>query len=143
MNPTAPEVLTIGRIGVDVYPQQVGVGLEDVTSFGKYLGGSDPVALAHAATDRIAHVHLKDVDAGWAARVRSGEASYTEAVAGGMYRPLGQGDVDIASIVTTLEHAGYDGWYVMEQDTILPAAPSDEGPVADVRASIDFLRGLA
>ncbi|MBA3742765.1 MAG: 5-dehydro-2-deoxygluconokinase, partial [Sporichthya sp.] len=40
MNPTAPEVLTIGRIGVDVYPLQVGVGLEDVESFGKYLGGS-------------------------------------------------------------------------------------------------------
>ena len=34
------EVLTMGRIGVDIYPLQVGVGLEDVTSFGKYLGGS-------------------------------------------------------------------------------------------------------
>jgi 5-dehydro-2-deoxygluconokinase len=34
------EVLTMGRIGVDIYPQQVGVGLEDVTTFGKYLGGS-------------------------------------------------------------------------------------------------------
>jgi 5-dehydro-2-deoxygluconokinase len=34
------EVLTMGRIGVDVYPLQVGVPLEDVTSFGKYLGGS-------------------------------------------------------------------------------------------------------
>ena len=34
------EVLTMGRIGVDIYPLQVGVPLEDVTSFGKYLGGS-------------------------------------------------------------------------------------------------------
>lgn len=34
------DVITMGRIGVDIYPQQVGVGLEDVTSFGKYLGGS-------------------------------------------------------------------------------------------------------
>jgi 5-dehydro-2-deoxygluconokinase len=34
------EVLTMGRIGVDIYPQQVGVGLDEVTSFGKYLGGS-------------------------------------------------------------------------------------------------------
>jgi 5-dehydro-2-deoxygluconokinase len=34
------EVLTMGRIGVDIYPLQVGVRLEDVTSFGKYLGGS-------------------------------------------------------------------------------------------------------
>ena len=34
------DVVTIGRVGVDVYPLQVGVGLEDVASFGKFLGGS-------------------------------------------------------------------------------------------------------
>jgi 5-dehydro-2-deoxygluconokinase len=38
--PYATEVLAIGRLGVDVYPLQDRVGLEDVTSFGKYLGGS-------------------------------------------------------------------------------------------------------
>lgn len=42
------DVLTIGRIGVDVYPLQYGVGLEDVTSFGKFLGGS-PTNVAVAA----------------------------------------------------------------------------------------------
>jgi 5-dehydro-2-deoxygluconokinase len=42
------EVLTMGRIGVDVYPLQIGVGLEDVESFGKYLGGS-PTNVAVAA----------------------------------------------------------------------------------------------
>ncbi len=34
------DVITIGRVGVDVYPLQTGVGLEEVTSFGKFLGGS-------------------------------------------------------------------------------------------------------
>ena len=34
------DALVIGRSGVDIYPLQVGVGLEDVTSFGKFLGGS-------------------------------------------------------------------------------------------------------
>ncbi|GAA0637685.1 5-dehydro-2-deoxygluconokinase [Sporichthya brevicatena] len=49
------EVLTIGRLGVDVYPQQVGVGLEDVSSFGKYLGGSAAnVAVAAARHGRRA-----------------------------------------------------------------------------------------
>ena len=38
--PDAFDVITIGRVGVDIYPQQIGVGLEDVTSFGKFLGGS-------------------------------------------------------------------------------------------------------
>src|SRR6201987_6086314 len=37
---SAFEVLTMGRIGVDLYPQQVGVGLDEVESFGKSLGGS-------------------------------------------------------------------------------------------------------
>ena len=36
----AYDVLTIGRVGVDVYPLQSGVGLEDVETFGKFLGGS-------------------------------------------------------------------------------------------------------
>lgn len=36
----ALDVLTIGRVGVDIYPLQTGVGLEDVSTFGKYLGGS-------------------------------------------------------------------------------------------------------
>ncbi|MER6422883.1 5-dehydro-2-deoxygluconokinase [Streptomyces sp. NPDC001137] len=43
------EVLTIGRVGVDVYPLQTGVGLAEVTSFGKYLGGS-PTNVAVAAS---------------------------------------------------------------------------------------------
>lgn len=34
------DVITIGRVGIDIYPLQDGIGLEDVTSFGKYLGGS-------------------------------------------------------------------------------------------------------
>jgi 5-dehydro-2-deoxygluconokinase len=39
--PDAPlDVLAMGRSGVDVYPLQIGVGLEDVETFGKYLGGS-------------------------------------------------------------------------------------------------------
>ncbi len=37
---TALEVLTIGRVGVDLYPQQSGVGLAEVESFAKSLGGT-------------------------------------------------------------------------------------------------------
>lgn len=42
------DLLTMGRVGVDLYPQQSGVGLEDVTSFAKSLGGS-PTNVAVAA----------------------------------------------------------------------------------------------
>lgn len=51
------EVLTFGRSGVDIYPDQIGVGLEDVTSFGKYLGGTTAnVAVAAARLGRAAAI---------------------------------------------------------------------------------------
>jgi len=43
------DVITMGRIGVDVYPLQTGVSLRDVESFGKFLGGS-PTNVAVAAS---------------------------------------------------------------------------------------------
>ncbi|MGB6180034.1 MAG: 5-dehydro-2-deoxygluconokinase [Rhodococcus sp. (in: high G+C Gram-positive bacteria)] len=47
------DVLAIGRSGVDIYPLQVGVGLEDVETFGKFLGGSAAnVAVAAARLGR-------------------------------------------------------------------------------------------
>ncbi|QYX82133.1 5-dehydro-2-deoxygluconokinase [Streptomyces akebiae] len=54
------EVLTMGRVGVDVYPLQTGVGLAEVTSFGKYLGGSPTnVAVAAARYGHTASVVTK------------------------------------------------------------------------------------
>lgn len=51
------EVLTFGRSGVDIYPLQVGVGLEDVETFGKYLGGTTAnVAVAAARLGRTAAI---------------------------------------------------------------------------------------
>jgi inosose dehydratase len=57
-----------------------------------------------------------------------------------MYRPLGSGDVDVPSIVGSLRASGFDGWYVLEQDTILTGEPRGDGPVADVWASAEHLR---
>jgi inosose dehydratase len=74
--------------------------------------------------------------------VQSGRLTYTEAVRAGMYRPVGQGDVDFAAIVGHLRGNGYTGWYVLEQDTILVEEPSGEGPVADVRTSVSALQDL-
>ena len=54
MSTTHPlDALVIGRSGVDIYPLQVGVGLEDVTSFGKFLGGT--AANVAVATARLGH----------------------------------------------------------------------------------------
>ncbi|HKX76048.1 MAG TPA: sugar phosphate isomerase/epimerase [Acidimicrobiia bacterium] len=106
-------------------------------------GGGDPVALAGAIPDRITHCHLKDVDAETAAAVRGGRLSYYQAVKQGMYRPLGEGDVDVAAIVSTLEQSGYQGWYVLEQDVVLDSEPGPEaGPVESARRSLGYLEAL-
>ncbi|WP_314408523.1 sugar phosphate isomerase/epimerase family protein [Streptomyces kroppenstedtii] len=106
------------------------------------IGGTDPAELTRQAPERIAHTHMKDVDAALAAKVRSGRLSYTDAVRDGMYRPLGAGDVDVRAIVSHLGARGYDGWYVLEQDTILTDEPVDKGPVDDVWSSAEFLRSV-
>ncbi len=108
-----------------------------------YLGGVDPVSIARAAEGRVAHVHLKDVDRQMAEQVRSGELPFRQAVIDGIFKPLGYGDVDIAGFVTTLEEAGFDGWYVLEQDKVLDADPlPGEGPIEDAKRSFEYLETL-
>jgi inosose dehydratase len=105
--------------------------------------GVDPVALTKAHTSRVAHVHLKDVDARLADDVHEGRTPFSDAVRAGLFRPLGQGDVDVAGLVGLLEQHGYAGWYVLEQDVMLDGAPQGEGPLVDVRASLAYLEEVA
>ncbi|NUR30634.1 MAG: TIM barrel protein [Catenulispora sp.] len=107
-------------------------------------GGGDPVRVAREAPDRIVHVHLKDADAALADRVRAGELTYYDAVRAGLYTPLGEGDAGIAGVVAALEGNGYQGWYVLEQDTVLDSRPDEgAGPLAAVRAGVAYLENLA
>ena len=78
-----------------------------------------------------------------AEQVRTRELGYREAVEAGLYRPLGGGDVDVAAVVCGLEAAGYGGWYVIEQDTVLHGEPEEGGgPVRQMEASLRFLQAL-
>ncbi len=57
----AYDVVCIGRVGVDIYPTQIGLHLEDVTSFGKFLGGSATnVAVAAARYGTAQRHHHQD-----------------------------------------------------------------------------------
>src|SRR5438876_6115707 len=58
-----PEVLTMGRISVDIYPLQIGVSLREVSTFGKFLGGSATnVAVAAARHGRRSAVITRTGD---------------------------------------------------------------------------------
>jgi inosose dehydratase len=105
------------------------------------IGGTEPLELVTSVPERIGHVHLKDVRRDVARQVADGSVTFLEGVRSGLFAPLGQGDLDIAGIVAGLEKAGFAGWYVLEQDTTLTGPPAPgEGPIVDVRASVDYLR---
>jgi len=65
------EVVTIGRVSVDLYPEQVGVPLAEVRTFAKSLGGSATnVAVAAARLGRRSAVITKVGDDGFGSYVR-------------------------------------------------------------------------
>ena len=108
------------------------------------IGGADPLGIAERASFRVGLVHLKDVRTAVAARLNAGELGLMEAVQNGLFAPLGDGDVPIADVVTTLERNGYSGRYVLEQDVAITDGepPAGEGPVRDVAKSVTYLRSV-
>jgi len=84
------------------------------------VGGGDPVAFARDYGDRIAHLHLKDVDPRVLDRVRSQELTVEEAWEQGLFCEFGTGAVDFAAVLAALP--GYEGWAVVEQDRVAVGA---------------------
>jgi inosose dehydratase len=102
----------------------------------------DQDALAYMArvSDRIAYMHLKNVDGTVRARVSEGTLAAADAYAAGIMCPLPDGVVDIRAAVRLLEDRGFDGPVVVEQDV---AANATESPLALARRNLDYLRGIA
>jgi inosose dehydratase len=108
------------------------------------IGGTDPVKFSEENSDRIQHSHLKDVNLKVVEKVRSGQLSYYEAVKQGLYTPLGQGDVDVRSIIKNLMAGNYQGWFTLEQDNVVESDPAaGSGPVSDASQSVQFIKKVA
>lgn len=106
------------------------------------IGGADPLDFAERHRQRVGLVHLKDVDLTRAGPVIEHETTLLDATKAGMFRPLGRGSIDVAAVVASLEGQGYDGWYVLEQDTTVDPGTEDRAdPGGDVQRSVDYLRG--
>lgn len=107
-------------------------------------GGADVVELVRRYADRVDIVHAKDVRKELSDKLLPGEITWAEGIRAGMFTPIGQGDVDFATIVSLLDEAGFDGYYVLEQDIMLDEEPPAQGgPIDNARASLEALRALA
>ena len=98
--------------------------------------GIEPVALIASHGDRVAHVHVKDLVLDALADARNRGLSFEQAVAGGVFCPLGDGDIDLRGVAAALDAIDYDGWVVFEQDRLA----GDPRAGADAVASLRHLR---
>jgi inosose dehydratase len=108
------------------------------------LGGGDPLDGLARWGDRVNHVHLKDARRSVLDEVVKGRGDMRAVWAGRAFVPFGAGDLDIAGFMDALVAHGYEGWLVVEQDT-LPAADETQDAVmaaaiADQRANREALR---
>jgi inosose dehydratase len=82
------------------------------------VAGGDPVEQLKRHAGRLAHVHLKDVDAAVLERLRNGEIDMDEAWAEGIFCPFGEGVVPLREFLSRPEVRELDGYAVLEQDRI-------------------------
>lgn len=95
-------------------------------------GGADPIEMATRWADRIWHVHLKGLEAGWVERRRAGDS--LRGPEG--YCELGEGVIDYTPLVEVLDAVNYRRWVMAELD-------ETANPARDVaRRNRDQLREL-
>lgn len=100
----------------------------------------DPLAYMEKVWDRIAYMHLKNVDGAVRARVLDGSLSVNASYAEGVMCPLPDGVVDIRAVMRLLEGRNYTGPVVVEQDY---AANAPETPEQLARRNLAYMNEIA
>ncbi len=106
--------------------------------------GGDPVAALRTWSSRINHVHIKDASlAIFEQIVEDGEP--TDAIwSREAFPALGEGDVSLDRVLTSLVELGYQGWLIVEQDILPQTRERFDQAIRDQRQNRAFLsaRGL-
>lgn len=98
--------------------------------------GVDPADLYRRHADRVAYLHLKDIRLEPLCAV---PLSWEQAVAAGVFCPLGEGVVDFEALRDALDENGFEGWGTVEQDRL----PGDDGSTKrEAAASLRHLRAV-
>jgi len=90
------------------------------------------VAALQRYAGRLGHVHFKDIRADVLARVDTEHLTFWEAIKAEIFCPLGEGVVDIAAVLDTLDQIGYSGFATIEQDRV----PGSGAPLEDLLKSV-------
>jgi inosose dehydratase len=120
----------VERLLGDIDAGELGLCLD--TGHALYAG-ADPALLIRRHAQRLEHLHLKDV----ADEVLERGLGFWDAVAAGVFCPIGDGRLDLAAVTDALRATGYAGFATLEQDRRESTAGS---PAADLRRSVDRVR---
>jgi inosose dehydratase len=86
--------------------------------------GADAAQLVRDYADRVASVHIKDLDLGVASRAREEGLDYRGSVLAGLWSEPGHGGADIDGFVRALP-ADFDGWLIIEVDRGAQQTPEE------------------
>jgi inosose dehydratase len=99
-------------------------------------GGIDPIDVVRRYPERIAYLHLKDIDPAVLDGLRRDQLGFEAGIRRRVFTEVGRGALDVPALLRALREIEYSGWLMVEQDsTWLPPAES-------ARASRAYLTSL-
>jgi inosose dehydratase len=90
------------------------------------FGGGGVMATLQRWSDRVHHVHFKDIRPEIVRDVRENNRSFLDAVIAGAFTVPGDGCIDFQEVADYLKKTGYDGWIVVEAEQDPAKAPPYE-----------------
>ena len=116
-----------------------GVGLCLDTGHCVY-GGGDPLDEARKYRSLLRYIHIKDVNASVLGEARAQALDFGQAVAAGVFSPVGQGCICFSEFFRWLKAENYAGWFVVEQD--VKYGKTTVPPLESMRRSLRYLKGI-
>lgn len=99
-------------------------------------GGIDPVDVVRRHPERIAYVHLKDVDGSVLEGARRDQVDFETGIRRRVFTEVGRGILDVPALLEALRAIDFQGWLMVEQDSTWLA------PAESARTSRAYLRSL-
>ncbi len=90
------------------------------------FGGADVMGVLRRWSDRVHHVHFKDIRSDVVREVREKNRSFLDAVIAGAFTVPGDGCIDFQPVANHLKTVAYEGWIVVEAEQDPAKAPPYE-----------------